>query len=102
MTNPDIKSSASVTLDGQGGIGVTGALNFDTAVSVLQPVLDAIRESKEVQIDFSGVTHSNSAGLALMMEWSGEARRLEHHLSFKSIPDSLRQLASVCQVDTLI
>ena len=102
MPNPSPSTNVSVAVDGQGGCDLSGVLDFETAVDVLNPVLEAIRASSTLQIDFSGVTQSNSAGLALMVEWLGEARQLNHQLTFKSVPDSLKQLATVCQVDTLI
>ncbi|MBX2837037.1 MAG: STAS domain-containing protein [Gammaproteobacteria bacterium] len=103
MPNPELSDgTASVVVEPNGHIELAGSLNFDSAVSVLEPVRDAIRRSEKLQIDLSGVTASNSAGLALMMEWLGEAHRLNHQITFKSVPDSLKQLASVCQVDTLI
>jgi phospholipid transport system transporter-binding protein len=102
MPNLDASANASVAVDGQGGCEISGVLDFETAVVVLNPVLEAIRASEALHIDFSGVSNSNSAGLALMVEWLGEARHLNHQLTFKSVPDSLQQLATVCQVDTLI
>jgi len=62
----------------------------------------SVRISLETDIDLSGVTRSNSAGLALLIEWLATARRSGHVVTFHHIPDALRQLAGVCQVDGLI
>lgn len=53
-------------------------------------------------IDLAGVTRSNSAGLALMIEWLALARKQGHEVTFRAVPDGLRQLAGVCQVDSLL
>ena len=37
-----------------------------------------------------------------MIEWLGVARRAGHPLAFAAVPDGLRQLAGVCQVEGLI
>lgn len=81
---------------------VAGPLNFDTAGEALSAVDALIRQHSALEIDFSGVSECNSVGLALMIEWLAIARREKHSVTFNQIPDSLRQLAGVCQVDGLI
>jgi len=94
-------------------IAVSGDLDFQTAKLVLENVaeklvpasalaVDAGANSGEVVIDLAGVTHSNSAGLALLIEWKAIAQREKLSLSYTNIPESLRQISSVCQVDGLI
>ena len=102
MQNPDFQVAA------QGGtIAISGRLDFSTANQALQAVNEQLlqtgagQESPQV-IDLGGVTHSNSAGLALMIEWLAEAQRNKQTVRFQNIPDSLRQISAVCQVDSLI
>jgi len=98
--------SASVSLSSGDGDAVRclvqGALDFDTANKVLEDVAAQIAGNARLDIDLSGVTHANSAGLALMIEWLAIARQADHVVTFHHIPDGLRQLAGVCQVDGLI
>lgn len=81
---------------------VAGLLDFTTANQALDSVSALIKEHKSLTIDLSGVDSSNSAGLALLIEWRAIARASDHSVTFSHIPDSLRQLAQVCQVDGLI
>ncbi len=81
---------------------VTGALDFTTARQALDAVVPHINSNAVLDIDLAGVTKSNSAGLALIIEWLASARRAGHTVTFHHIPDGLRQLAGVCQVDGLI
>lgn len=97
--------SVSVRIDDNGQLPrcfIEGVLDFTTARDALENVAPHISENHSLQVDLSGVTDANSAGLALLIEWLALARRENHHITFHHIPDSLRQLAGVCQVDGLI
>ena len=108
MPNPDFQVTVK-----DGAIAVSGRLDFTTAKQALLAVntemaaqwqsSQAVESSAATQtIDLGGVTHSNSAGLALMIEWLAEAQRARQTIRFANIPDSLRQISTVCQVDSLI
>jgi len=83
-------------------VTVSGVLDFTSASEALESVSSFIRGNSALDIDLAGVVESNSAGLALLIEWLAVARREGHSVTFHHIPDSLRQLAGVCQVDGLI
>jgi len=94
-----------------GIIAVSGCLDFTTAAQVLGAVNEQLlalpAENSDTNsniqvIDLAAVTHSNSAGLALLIEWLAEAQRTGRNIRFENIPDSLRQISTVCQVDSLI
>jgi len=102
MSNPTGSSgSVSVTQDGD-VCRVAGTLNFETAGAALAQVQPMIENSSSLTIDLDGVSNSNSAGLALMIEWLAIGRSSGHDVSFARVPDGLVQLAGVCQVDGLI
>lgn len=94
-------SAFQATRDGN-TISVAGQLDFQTASSALNEVVELMQAPGNLTIDLAGVSRSNSAGLALLIEWLAIAKRQDRQLSFTNIPDSLRQISSVCQVDTLI
>jgi len=102
MPSPDFQVESK-----DGTIAVGGRLDFSTASQVLQSVNEHIKNNsagltEAHVIDLAGVTHSNSAGLALMIEWLAVAQRSQQSIRFQNIPDSLRQISTVCQVDSLI
>lgn len=97
--------SFRVSLDSSGDTPrckVGGILDFNNAREVLTGVGELVSAHSVLDIDLSDVTQSNSAGLALLIEWLAMAKREGHTVTFHHIPDGLRQLAGVCQVDGLI
>ena len=98
-----MSSEAASTVSFDSGVcNVSGVLDFTTANDALESVQKLIKDNESLEINLAGVTQSNSAGLALMIEWLAIARRENHSVSFSHVPDGLRQLAGVCQVDGLI
>jgi len=101
MPSPDAMANCRATRSGN-TISVAGTLDFQTAKTALTDVSALMAGAGELTIDLAGVTRSNSAGLALLVEWLSVAERNKQTLSFENIPDTLRQISSVCQVDSLI
>ena len=101
MNSASACTTASVSYDA-GICRIAGTLNFSTAEDALSSVDTLIRQHEKLEIDLSGVSDCNSVGLALLIEWLAIARREKHSVTFNHIPDTLRQLAGVCQVDGLI
>jgi len=98
-----MSSESLVTITQDGDVcHVAGVLDFDSARGALDQLRPKIETASNLTIDLNGVTDSNSAGLALMIEWLAIGRAAGHQVSFANIPDGLKQLAGVCQVDGLI
>ena len=53
-------------------------------------------------IDLAGVTGSDSAGLALLIEWLSVAKAAGRALRYDNTPMQLQQLARLSEVDHLI
>ena len=81
---------------------LSGEIDFGNAGEALDQGRRAIESTARLKVDLSGVSRSNSAGLALLIEWLGIARRCGHSVSFAGVPHGLQQLAEVCQVDGLL
>jgi phospholipid transport system transporter-binding protein len=81
---------------------VIGSLHF-TTVSALLPVgVDAINGGRAAVIDLTGVTASDSSGLALLIEWLSEAKAASRALRYENIPSQLQQLARLSEVEELL
>jgi phospholipid transport system transporter-binding protein len=81
---------------------VVGALRF-TTVSALLPVGSAaINAGRAAVIDLAEVTSSDSAGLALLIEWLSVAKSAGRTLRFEKIPSQLQQLARLSEVEELL
>ena len=85
-----------------GRAALSGPLNFDTVAALLDEGNRVIGSGQVTVIDLSAVTASDSAGLALMIEWLSVARELGKALRFEHIPLQLQQLARLSEVEELL
>ena len=83
-------------------LSLSGEIDFGNAGDALEQGRRAIESTAKLTVDLSGVSRSNSAGLAILIEWLGIACRCGHSVSFAGVPAGLEQLAQVCQVDDLL
>jgi phospholipid transport system transporter-binding protein len=81
---------------------VVGSLHFSTVSALLTAGVAAITDGRAVVIDLSSVTASDSAGLALLIEWLSVAMAANHPLRFENIPSQLQQLARLSEVEELL
>ncbi|HXQ64876.1 MAG TPA: STAS domain-containing protein [Steroidobacteraceae bacterium] len=79
-----------------------GVLNFDTARAVLDKGTAAFGEQQRVSLALSGITHADSAGLAVLLTWIGRARRAGRAISYTALPVQLSRIARVCGVESLL
>ena len=81
---------------------VLGLLSFVTVAHLLPLGTAAITAGHASSIDLAGVTGSDSAGLALLIEWLSIAREAKQHLRYENIPAQLHQLALLSEVEDLV
>ena len=81
---------------------VIGSLHFQTVSALLVAGVAAIRDGRAAVIDLAGVTTSDSAGLALLIEWLSVAKAANHALRYDNIPSQLHQLARLSEVEELL
>ncbi len=87
---------------GAGAAGLEGELDF-ASVPRLWPELAAlIDQTPQLQLSLAGVTSSNSAALALLLEAAEHARQRQHSLSFADLPQGLIDLANLSNVAELV
>ena len=77
-------------------------LSFRTVPGVLASTRELVGESREVTIDLSRVEHSDSAGVALLIEWLREVRRTGHSVTFVNIPPQMLAIARASSVDSIL
>ena len=81
---------------------VIGSLHFTTVSALLTAGVAAINAGRAAVIDLAGVTASDSAGLALLIEWLSVAKAASRLLRFENIPSQLQQLARLSEVEELL
>jgi len=87
---------------GEGRFRLAGHLGFDTAHDALSQSHVLFADHKRIQLDLSGVGSTDSAGLALLVEWTGWAQREKRKLSFTHVPAQALALAKISEVDKLL
>jgi len=87
---------------GHGSWMVTGDLSF-TTVPALSGGLDIkSADRSRISIDLAGVTRSDSAGLALLIEWLRQSERLDKTITFLNMPAQMQSIARVCGLEGIL
>lgn len=81
---------------------VSGRLSFSNVMLLLAESQKLIRNSDDVVIDFAQVTASDSAGLALIVEWVKLTRSLKKRITLQNISGELMSLARASSLDKVI
>jgi phospholipid transport system transporter-binding protein len=87
---------------GHGSWLLVGDLSF-TTVPALRGGLDIKSADRpRISIDLAGVTRSDSAGLALLIEWLRESERLGKIITFLNMPAQMQSIARVCGLEGIL
>ena len=87
---------------GSGRFALYGDLNFRSVPPLLASTRNLIGENSEVTIDLGGVERSDSAGVALLIEWLREVRRAGHSVTFVNIPSQMLAIARASSIDSVL
>ncbi|MBT8143827.1 MAG: STAS domain-containing protein [Gammaproteobacteria bacterium] len=87
---------------GDGRFALGGEMTFDTAERILKRSEDPFEEHSQLEIDLSGVTDSDSAGLALLLEWVTWANHTVREIRFTGMPERIMAIAKTTEVDQLL
>jgi phospholipid transport system transporter-binding protein len=86
---------------GEGRFAVAGDLDFETAADLLECSLADFKDAPRIEADLSAVRSSDSAGLALLIEWVRLARARGIPIEFHGIPAQLRALIGISELEAL-
>lgn len=73
---------------------VAGVLNFESVASLWNVSLPLLPSCSSLSFDFSSVTASNSAALALLLEWMKYAKLKKKMIRFSHLPTQLISIAN--------
>ena len=96
------QQDASFEVQGGERARVVGSLHFTTVSGLLSVGTQAIGRNEASVIDLAAVTASDSAGLALLIEWLSVAKAANRTLRYENIPTQLQQLARLSEVEELL
>lgn len=96
-------ATAKIDQSGDGRIMVAGELGFTTVTELRNRSSHLFVDScGELDIDLAGVTRSDSAGLALLLEWMRMARAQKRELRFHHLPEQMEAIASASDLETVL
>ncbi|MBI2993733.1 MAG: STAS domain-containing protein [Gammaproteobacteria bacterium] len=87
---------------GQGRFRIEGELNFASVPPLHERAVSLFAGCPQIALDLSGVTRANSAGLALLLEWQGRARRAGQPFSLRNLPAGLINLARISELEEVL
>lgn len=95
-------SEYTLTDLGKGRFALTGDMSFHTAERILRKSERLFAQHTQIQIDLSGVEKSDSAGLALLLEWITWANHTVREIRFVGMPQQVVAIAETTEVDHLL
>ena len=83
-------------------IRVGGELTFSTAKDIQEQAQKVFEPITSLNIDFTDVTRSDSAGLALLIDWMRTAKQSSKPILFYNIPQQILAIADASGLDELL
>lgn len=84
-----------------GRMELTGALDHASVASVLVQSAGWFT-GDTLHVSLQGISQSNSAGIALLLEWQKIARQKQVTIQYHDVPEQLRTIARAYGVDALL
>jgi phospholipid transport system transporter-binding protein len=87
-----------------GKFAARGQLTFATASRARASGLTAFGDasSRELEVDCGGITSSDSAGMAVLLDWLAIAKRSGRSMHFGGLPEQVQALARISDVLELL
>jgi phospholipid transport system transporter-binding protein len=95
-------SEAAVRRGPDDRLVIEGELDFTTVVQLREAAQPLLGGGADVRVDLQGITRSDSAGLALLVEWMRAAQRLGKPIQFLNIPPQMLAIARVSSLDQVL
>ena len=87
---------------GDGDFVLQRDLTFATVNEILTQSLPLFSGQTSISVDLEQVGESDSAGLALLIEWVSWANENDCDIRFENIPQQLKTIAEISEVSGLI
>lgn len=84
-------------------VRVSGALTITTATRALRDTARVFGSGRDaLQFDLAGVETSDSAAIAVLLEWLRKAERAGRSLVYRNAPERLLQLARISELEHVL
>ena len=98
-----MNGDSQFSLDPSGHAKLSGALTLDTVAAIYREAETAAGQGRPISdLDLGMVSHVDSSGLALLLEWQADAVRNGRSLKIRNAPADLLSLASLCEAADLL
>ncbi len=87
---------------GEGRFSLSGRMTFATAADILRESEVPFERHTRIEVDLSGVTETDSAGLGLLLEWITWANHTVREIRFVDTPAKINAIARVTEVESLL
>lgn len=84
-----------------GTLALAGTLGFANAAACYAQVARALQDGIAI-LDLGGLERADSAALACVLAWIADCRGRGRVLQVSALPEGLRALARVCEVEDLL
>ncbi len=96
-------ANATIKVLGDGHFLVEGELNAMTVPDLWRAASGLIKGvSGTLLFDLKGVGRSDSAGVALLIDWMRQARDRQLEIKFQNLPEQMWEIARVSDLDQVI
>lgn len=86
----------------EGEFALQGSLSIDTVPGLWSRSAGGWQEASALTIDLGAVERVDSAGLALLVEWTRQARENGQGIRFTNLPEQMLAIARVSGLDTIL
>lgn len=87
---------------GDGRFALSGEMSFETAERVLADSEKLFEPHTRIEIDLSGIDDTDSAGLALLLEWITWANHTVREIRYERMPEKIIAIAKATEVEPLL
>ncbi len=87
---------------GEGRFVLDGEMTFETAERILLASEEPFEQHTRIEVDLSGVSRADSAGLALLLEWITWANHTVREIRFLAMPERVLAIARTTEVEQLL
>ncbi len=87
---------------GEGRFLLSGEMTFRSAGKILRTSETVFEQYTRIEVDLGGVSKTDSAGLALLLEWITWANHTVREIRFVGMPERIDAIAKTTEVDHLL
>lgn len=94
-------AALQITSAGEGAAHVAGRIDVANSAAALERFAE-LPNTAQVSVDVSRLTDADSITLAVLLAWAARAARQGRRLNYVALPEKLRALARLCDVEALL